>query len=128
MFRAQLLKATIALLITVSWIGCGSKPSKDLDVTDSTQATQETNHKDSKKSSPAVSEASNEPNQQRVECSVEGDQRWIEVRQQGEGCETIYHKFGKEDVVATAFKGMDHCNSILDRIQTNLTQAGFNCK
>lgn len=64
----------------------------------------------------------------KVNCSVKGDERTLEVREKGKGCEVIYTKAGNEGVVASAINGKDHCQKTLEKIQNKLIGSGFTCK
>lgn len=64
----------------------------------------------------------------KVECSVKGDERLIEVREKDAGCEVIYTKGGTEGVVASAVKGKEHCDQTAEKIRNKLEGAGFSCK
>ncbi len=64
----------------------------------------------------------------KVECSVKGDERIIEVRTKGEGCELIYTKHGKEGTVANAGHGTDYCEKSLEKLRDKLKGAGYECK
>jgi hypothetical protein len=63
----------------------------------------------------------------KVECSMNNDKRFVEVREAGKGCELAYSKFGNEEVVATSLSGTEHCQKISERIVGNLENAGFSC-
>lgn len=62
-----------------------------------------------------------------VKCSVTGDERLLEVRAQGKGCELAYTKGGSEGIVATSANGMEHCQSVQQKIKERLSGAGFSC-
>jgi hypothetical protein len=64
----------------------------------------------------------------RIECSVKGDQRTIEVRAKDKGCEVVYGKGGKESVVASAARGSKHCEDVQGKMKQRLEGAGFQCK
>lgn len=122
MLNFKNLTFVLAPLAVAALAGCSSQPmAKDegSNMTPSNTTTKIEQTKDVEKAETIVAG--------RLSCSVEGDKRYIEVRKKGEGCETIYFKFDKEDVVATAANGLDHCEGIRDRIQKNLTAAGFSC-
>ena len=62
-----------------------------------------------------------------VKCSVAGDERLLEVRAQGKGCELAYTKGGSEGIVATSANGSQHCESVQKKIKERLSGAGFSC-
>lgn len=65
----------------------------------------------------------------RTECTLDKDTRIIEVRKTDEGgCELFYTKFGEEKSVASSGFGTQYCEEVRDRIQSNLSKAGFSCE
>ena len=64
----------------------------------------------------------------KVECSVKGDERVLEVREKGQGCEFAYTKAGKEGIVASASHGTDYCTKALEKVREKLKGAGYECK
>lgn len=64
----------------------------------------------------------------KVECSVKGDERILEIREKGAGCELFYTKGGNEGSVASANKGQEHCQKILEKMREKLTGSGYTCK
>ena len=63
-----------------------------------------------------------------VKCSVAGDERLLEVRAQGKGCELAYTKGGNEGIVATSGNGSEHCVAVQQKIKERLSGAGFTCQ
>lgn len=63
-----------------------------------------------------------------VKCSVAGDERLLEVRAQGKGCELAYTKGGNEGIVASSANGSEHCQSVQQKIKERLSGAGFTCQ
>ncbi len=63
----------------------------------------------------------------KVECKLGGETRTMEVRAKDGGCETVYTKFGQENVVGSSMNGTAHCEGLVERIKTNLSNAGFSC-
>lgn len=63
-----------------------------------------------------------------ITCRLGADQRKIEVRPQGGGCELAYTKMGEESVIATSQAGKAHCQTVQERVKNNLINAGFTCK
>lgn len=64
----------------------------------------------------------------KVECSVKGDERILEVRDKGKGCELAYTKAGKEGVVASAANGKEYCSKALEKLREKLKGSGYVCK
>lgn len=83
---------------------------------------------------PAVIEKNESPKPQaaaestKVECSVKGDTRIIEVRAKDKGCELAYTKAGKEGVVASAAHGTEYCENALEKLRDKLAGSGYDCK
>lgn len=76
--------------------------------------------KDAKKKSAAATGG-------KIECKVTGDERSLEVRESGKGCELAYVKGGNEGIVATSANGKEHCVSVQNKIKERLEGAGFKC-
>jgi hypothetical protein len=64
----------------------------------------------------------------KVECSVKGDPRIIEVQGKGNGCELVYTKAGKEGVVASATHSREYCERAKEKLVEKLKGAGYDCK
>lgn len=64
----------------------------------------------------------------RISCAVTGDERVLQVRAKGNGCELAYTKGGKESVVASSANGSDHCKKTAEKMKQRLGGAGFVCK
>ena len=103
------------------------KNSQDDSATQVEQAekTEGTDAKEAKTSTDAKSEGSDS----RVVCTLDKDERIIDVRKtEAGGCELFYTKFGEEKSVASSGFGTQYCEEVRDRIQSNLTKAGFSCQ
>ncbi len=124
MNRLTLAFATLTLGLSIS--ACSSKSkTADAQATDAkAAATTET------KAAPANADktkAAATSTAGKVLCETSSDKRLIEVRTKDAGCELAYTKFGKEEVIANSAAGSAHCQKISERIQSNLTEAGFKC-
>lgn len=62
-----------------------------------------------------------------VKCSLPKDERLIEVKKSGSGCEVMYTKFGKTNSVAQSAFGVAHCEKVQNRMKDKLSSAGFSC-
>lgn len=63
-----------------------------------------------------------------VVCELGSEERTIENRAlEGGGCEVIYTKAGEPNVVAEAKNDLSYCRGVVERIQNNLSSAGFEC-
>lgn len=62
-------------------------------------------------------------------CMLDQDIRRIEnINTLEGGCQLDYEKMGKVKTVATAHKGSEFCQKVLERIQANLEKGGFVCE
>lgn len=61
-------------------------------------------------------------------CSMDGDERTIRIDHSDGNCMVMYKKMGEEKEVANGISSGNHCQSIKDRIMSNLENAGFSCK
>ncbi len=62
-----------------------------------------------------------------VACTAGEDTRKIQVTTNNSGCQVVYTKFGAESEVANAANDMSYCESVSNKIQGNLSAAGFAC-
>lgn len=63
-----------------------------------------------------------------VVCKAGKDERQIGKRErEGGGCEVVYTKHGDTSVIADARNDVSYCDNVVDKIKTNLTNAGFTC-
>lgn len=62
-------------------------------------------------------------------CTQEKDNRILEVKKtESGGCELFYSKFGEPKSVASSGFGVQYCEEVKDRIESNLLKAGFSCQ
>lgn len=78
--------------------------------------------KNSSKSSQKVSIDSDS-----IQCTLAKDIRTIFVNKTDSGCAVNYTKFDETKEIATGQKEGQHCNTVKDKVVTNLTKAGFSC-
>jgi hypothetical protein len=120
----RLFSFTIAAVALIS-IGCSHETKKaDAAAADTKAATSTTVEKaksEAAKLTPTEGEG-------KVECSVKGDSRIIEVRAKEKGCELAYTKAGKEGVVASSAHGTEYCKKASERLREKLKGAGYECK
>lgn len=65
----------------------------------------------------------------KASCTLDKDTRVIEVKKtESGGCELFYSKFGEAKSVASSGFGLQYCEEVKDRIQSNLNKAGFACQ
>ena len=115
--------AAAALAIT----GCQSAGKKSDASLTSAQPAPQSPAVDSKKSADAAVTAKGEITT-KVQCSVKGDERVLEVRVKGKGCELAYSKFGNEGIVANANSGQEYCEKTLEKMREKLSGSGYDCK
>lgn len=63
-----------------------------------------------------------------VVCTVDKDERSIEVKSVGKGCEVFYTKYGETKSIAESNWGLAHCKKIQEKIKNTLVSAGFVCE
>jgi len=61
-------------------------------------------------------------------CANGADNRSIENRRLGSGCEVAYTKSGVTRVVADAKSDLSYCDKMAEKIKANLVAAGFSCQ
>jgi len=111
-------------------MGACSSTGKNTQDDSATQVEQTENGEggDGKETTPTPSDKS-EGSDSRVACTLDKDERIIDVRKsESGGCELFYTKFGEEKSVASSGFGTQYCEEVRDRIQSNLTKAGFSCQ
>ena len=122
------------LIITVLALvgaGCASKGKKESTAAPATKSETKTAEKaTTQKTKEAVkpSTASATASSMKSVCSVKGDERIIDIRTKGSGCEVGYSKFGQESIVASSQNGTDYCQNTAGKIKERLQGAGFECK
>jgi len=63
-----------------------------------------------------------------IKCSIEKDQRSMEVKPLDKGCTLFYLKQGETKAVASSRYGIDHCQKVQSKIKSRLEKAGFKCE
>lgn len=65
----------------------------------------------------------------RISCSSAGDTRVIvKLKSGNSGCEVLYTKNGESKQVASQQIGNDHCDTVVEKMRSTLTDAGFSCR
>lgn len=120
-------RLVLLFAITAFTFGCasGSKSSKDTKTAGKEAAKAADKAKATKETKPAAAATASAAG--KITCSVKGDERFIEVRPDGSGCQVAYTKGGTENVVATAQNGTSHCEATMNKIKGNLESAGYTC-
>lgn len=61
-------------------------------------------------------------------CTNKGETRKITILNVTEGgCGVVYNKAGADTTVARAKNSLDHCDTVANKIKSNLEGAGYNC-
>lgn len=81
-----------------------------------------------KKEAAKATAAATEASVGSTSCKSGSDQRSIEVKPAGEGCEVVYTKAGEAKTVASAVSDKGHCNNVAEKITNNLKTAGYSCE
>jgi hypothetical protein len=127
-----IVKKLLILSAIVLGLGaCSSAEKKDMkDAGDEAQATAEqTKENMEEKAEEAKEEAESSMEGSKASCTLDKDTRVIEVKKtDGGGCELFYTKFGESKSVASSGFGTQYCEEVKDRIQSNLSKAGFTCQ
>lgn len=63
-----------------------------------------------------------------VTCALRQDSRRLEVHTFEAGCTLHYTKFGKNEQIAQAKRGVDICKEALKKVRTKLEGSGYACK
>ncbi|MEZ4872267.1 MAG: hypothetical protein R2827_08485 [Bdellovibrionales bacterium] len=114
------MKFILAILLSTFAISCASNAPKESSNNDkNNDVAKETMKKDEKPMEKASAGT--------VNCAQGDDKRSIEVIKTNSGCEVAYVKFGETKTVASSVNGTEHCESVQQKMKTNLTSAGFTC-
>ena len=63
-----------------------------------------------------------------IQCNFKKDIRMISVNKTDSGgCVVNYTKSGETKEIASSQKEGQHCNTVKNKVVTNLTEAGFSC-
>jgi len=116
------LTKIIMIIFAVFLLGACSSSQKDIDV----KQKKEQNTKPSAQENGQTAMAAK--SSQALNCGLGKDQRSIEVKAAGKGCELLYTKFTKTKVVAKSAWGMGHCEKTQTKMKNRLEKAGFKCE
>jgi hypothetical protein len=118
------LRTWIGLILigALSGIGCASSTTKEKAAAQIQAAAPVTKESGNiTPQSPAASATA------RMECSLKGDVRVLELREKGKGCEFAYTKNGKESVVASSGTGSAYCEKAKEKLRDKLKASGYTC-
>ncbi len=105
--------------------GCSGKKSVD------TVSTPKDASKVAEAASPANQNAGKAPGvesaSKQLICKLGIDERILENKQNGAGCELKYTRFNEAKVIAYSTSGPDHCLKVQDQVKANLEKSGFSC-
>lgn len=125
-------KLAALLIVAAFFVSCSSKQKSTTDTTAATPAQAADAKKDEKADAKKDGEKSTAKSAAAASsgamtCKNGSDTRTLEVVAKDSGCEVSYTKFGETTTPASSVNGTAHCDSVKDRIKTNLENAGFQC-
>ncbi len=126
-------KLAALLIVAAFFVSCSSKQKSTTDTTAATPAQATDAKKDAKADAKKDGEKSTTEKPAAaasagaMTCKNGSDTRTLEVVAKDSGCEVSYTKFGETTTPASSVNGTAHCDSVRDRIKTNLENAGFQC-
>lgn len=128
------LRKTLSLAVHLAFVlilsQCSSRSKVSTDAPASPPSTAAEAAKSAAQPSTKASdeESHSNTNVDSVTCKSGGDERTIRIEKAGvNGCDLKYKKFDEEKSVASSLIGLGHCERIRDRIQSKLSDAGFQC-
>lgn len=62
-----------------------------------------------------------------IQCKLKKDIRTVSVDKTDSGCVVSYTKFDETKEIASAQNDYSHCQTVKDKVVTNLTEGGFSC-
>lgn len=128
-------KFAALLIVATFFVSCSSKQKATQTADTTTPATaQATDKKGEKSTAKAATAAATTTTAATtpavagtITCKNGSDTRTLSVVAQNSGCEVSYTKFGETTAPASSASGTAHCESVKERIKTNLENAGFQC-
>lgn len=118
------MKKLISSILLLALVSCTTSDKKESKITEDKpiSVTEDKNENSTTSTKP-------KPMTNQSTCTSNKDVRIMEVKKTTlGGCELFYTKFGKTQSVATANIGMEYCEEVKNRIQSNLEKAGFSCQ
>lgn len=125
------MKNLLIMSVIALAMGACSSADKNTQEDSATSVEQTENNNDDGEGHKAepVADTKSEGSESRVVCTLDKDERIIDVRKsEAGGCDLFYTKFADEKSVASSGFGTQYCEEVRDRIQSNLTKAGFSCQ
>jgi hypothetical protein len=122
------MRFCLIILGTVLVAACSSAPKSEPEKSSESATTTKVTTSASETKASGKTAASATTSAEKVMCSVKGDERTLDLRAKGSGCELGYTKGGQESIVATSQNGKAHCEATMTKIKERLTGSGFDCK
>lgn len=128
----KILLITFVLVLT-SLVGCSSKSTKDNSSTHvpSPNLLPPKDVPLPNNSNPTDSKSATSPNKsmKALECKRNSETRSLSIEEVSpKGCQLIYSHFNPKKPIAWSSKGLNHCESVLERIKGKLEAAQFKCQ
>jgi hypothetical protein len=144
------MKKLVLLFVALSFAGCSSKDKGNASDAEATQTVEEkaatatSEATDAKSKLKKVKAAASEEaaatdssggfgavtgsEKMSFTCTKNSDTRKVAVvTSTSEGCGVVYNKAGQDKTVAVAKSDLSHCDTVAEKIKTNLQTAGFDC-
>lgn len=122
----RLLLVIAAGLLALS-IGCSSKDKKSDNGTATTEAGVKAGKAEAGKAVDKAKADMKKGMDDGLVCANGKDKRSLEIRPAGSGCEVVYTKFEQENVIASGSTGKGYCEQTVEKVKSNLENAGFSC-
>ena len=122
------LKIATLVIASTLFVSCSSKQKDAAPATTTPAATKDAKKADKKQTKAAAAPAKTAATAGSVVCKSGSDTRTIEVVTKDGGCEVAYTKFDQTSTPGTSASGTAHCETVKEKIKTNLENSGFKCE
>ena len=122
------LKIATLVIASTLFVSCSSKQKAAAPTTTTPAATKDAKKADKKQTKAAAAPAKTAATAGSVVCKSGSDTRTIEVVTKDGGCEVAYTKFDQTSTPGTSASGTAHCETVKEKIKTNLENSGFKCE
>lgn len=123
------LKIATLVIASTLFVSCSSKQKAAAPATTTPAATKDAKKADKKQTKAATAApAKTAASAGSVVCKSGSDTRTIEVVTKDGGCEVAYTKFDQTSTPGTSASGTAHCETVKEKIKTNLENSGFKCE
>lgn len=118
----------LMLITTLFVFGCASNEGREMEAKAETAMTEKKMEVEQKVEKEMNKVEEMKESASAKTCNSGIDSRMIEVEKTDKGCEVFYTKNNEKKSIASAKYDLGYCDSIQDRITSNLTNAGFKCE